>query len=92
MDALSWLVRNDVLADSLPVWDPAAGWPAATCAVFAAAIPAMFRAVPMSREALSRALRRRFDPDEVQPWKFVAAPAGPADVWLVHEPTVTRRP
>lgn len=92
--ALEWLVRRDHVADNLARWDVGAhGWPVAPedAPVFAVDVPAMFAAVPMTGEALARALRRQFDPEEAGPWRFVAAPVSGAAVWLVHEPTVTRR-
>jgi hypothetical protein len=79
----AWLVKRKRFPSA---WDVATeGWPdPAVCPVYAAVIPPDLLRVPMGAEAWSRALRNRHDPEEKQPWVFVAAP-DPDDraVWLV---------
>lgn len=83
--AAAWLDRSGIAAESLPRWDvEALGWPdpALPLRVYRAVIPDYLQTVPMTQEALSRALRRAYDPDEVSPWVFVPSPDDTA-VWLV---------
>ena len=82
----NWVMKQDRDYGSLASWDVAAdGWPPAFIGdpLYVAIVPADLAAVPMGAVAWSRALQRRFDPQEIFEWVFCPGLVD-NEVWLVH--------